>query len=61
MRSVCGWKITIANILIERRNRESEDSIDTSYGGDPLVIGFSSRYLLEFLKVARWRKCQVPL
>ena len=31
---------------------ESEDSIDTSYGGDPLVIGFSSRYLLEFLKVA---------
>jgi DNA polymerase-3 subunit beta len=31
---------------------ESEDSLETSYGGDPLVIGFNSRYVLDFLKVA---------
>src|SRR5437588_4839513 len=30
---------------------ESEDSIETSYAGDPMVIGFNSQYLLEFLKV----------
>ena len=30
---------------------ESEDSIETSYEGDPMVIGFNSQYLLEFLKV----------
>ena len=30
---------------------ESEDSIETSYSGDPMVIGFNSQYLLEFLKV----------
>jgi DNA polymerase III subunit beta len=30
---------------------ESEDSIETSYTGDPMVIGFNSQYLLEFLKV----------
>jgi DNA polymerase-3 subunit beta len=30
---------------------ESEDSIETSYNGDPLAIGFNSQYLLEFLKV----------
>jgi DNA polymerase-3 subunit beta len=30
---------------------ESEDSIETSYTGDPLAIGFNSQYLLEFLKV----------
>lgn len=30
---------------------ESEDSIETSYVGDPMVIGFNSQYLLEFLKV----------
>jgi DNA polymerase III subunit beta len=30
---------------------ESEDSIETSYNGDPMVIGFNSQYLLEFLKV----------
>lgn len=31
---------------------ESEDSLETTYGGDPVVIGFNSRYLLEFMKVA---------
>jgi DNA polymerase III subunit beta len=31
---------------------ESEDSLETTYGGDPLAIRFNSRYLLEFLKVA---------
>ena len=30
---------------------ESEDSIDTAYAGDEVVIGFNSQYLLEFLKV----------
>jgi DNA polymerase-3 subunit beta len=31
---------------------ESEDSIETSYSGDPLLTGFNSRYLLEFMRVA---------
>ncbi len=31
---------------------ESEDSLETTYGGDPLVIGFNSRYVLDFLKAA---------
>ncbi|HEY2391618.1 MAG TPA: DNA polymerase III subunit beta [Candidatus Angelobacter sp.] len=30
---------------------ESEDSIETAYTGDSMVIGFNSQYLLEFLKV----------
>ncbi len=30
---------------------ESEDSIETSYEGDGVAIGFNSQYLLEFLKV----------
>ncbi len=30
---------------------ESEDSLETNYEGDPMVIGFNSQYLLEFLKV----------
>ena len=29
---------------------ESEDSLDTSYTGDSLTIGFNSGYLLDFLK-----------
>jgi DNA polymerase-3 subunit beta len=29
---------------------ESEDSIETQYKADPLVIGFNSGYLLDFLK-----------
>ena len=29
---------------------ESEDSIETSYQLDPVVIGFNSQYLLDFLK-----------
>jgi DNA polymerase-3 subunit beta len=31
---------------------ESEDSIETVYTGDPLVVGFNSSYLLDFLKAA---------
>lgn len=31
---------------------ESEDSIETSYTGDAVMIGFNSQYLLDFLKVA---------
>ena len=30
---------------------ESEDSLETAYNGDEIVIGFNSQYLLEFLKV----------
>jgi DNA polymerase III subunit beta len=30
---------------------ESEDSLETTYAGDEIVIGFNSQYLLEFLKV----------
>lgn len=29
---------------------ESEDSIETPYNFDPIVVGFNSSYLLEFLK-----------
>jgi DNA polymerase-3 subunit beta len=31
---------------------ESEDLIETSYGGDPLMIGFNSDYLLDFMRLA---------
>ena len=31
---------------------ESEDSIETTYNSDPLVMGFNSNYLLDFLKAA---------
>jgi DNA polymerase III subunit beta len=30
---------------------ESEDSLETAYTGDAMMIGFNSQYLLEFLKV----------
>jgi DNA polymerase-3 subunit beta len=30
---------------------ESEDSLETAYAGDEIVIGFNSQYLLDFLKV----------
>ena len=29
---------------------ESEDTIDTPYSGDPLVVGFNSAYIIDFLK-----------
>lgn len=29
---------------------ESEDTIDTPYSGDPIVVGFNSIYILDFLK-----------
>ena len=31
---------------------ESEDSIETTYNSDPVVMGFNSNYLLDFLKAA---------
>jgi DNA polymerase-3 subunit beta len=31
---------------------ESEDWLETSYSGDPLVMGFQARYVLDFMKVA---------
>ncbi len=30
---------------------ESEDTVETAYSGDPLLMGFNSQYLLDFLKV----------
>jgi DNA polymerase-3 subunit beta len=29
---------------------ESEDTIDTPYSGDPIMVGFNSSYILDFLK-----------
>ena len=29
---------------------ESEDTIDTPYSGDPIMVGFNSVYILDFLK-----------
>jgi DNA polymerase-3 subunit beta len=29
---------------------ESEDTIDTPYAGDPIMVGFNSGYILDFLK-----------
>jgi DNA polymerase-3 subunit beta len=29
---------------------ESEDTIDTPYSGDPIMVGFNSTYILDFLK-----------
>jgi len=29
---------------------ESEDTIDTPYSGDPIIVGFNSVYILDFLK-----------
>lgn len=29
---------------------ESEDTIETPYGFDPLVVGFNSAYLIDFLR-----------
>ncbi len=29
---------------------ESEDTIDTPYSSDPIVVGFNSTYILDFLK-----------
>jgi len=31
---------------------ESEDTIETSYNGEPVTIGFNSQYLLDFLRAA---------
>jgi DNA polymerase-3 subunit beta len=29
---------------------ESEDTIDTPYSGDPIIVGFNSGYIIDFLK-----------
>ena len=31
---------------------ESEETLDTTYAGQPVAIGFNARYLLDFVKVA---------
>jgi len=38
---------------------ESEDSIETIFQGDPMVIGFNSQYLLDFLKAATGKDVQL--
>jgi DNA polymerase III subunit beta len=40
---------------------ESEDSIETNYDADPMVIGFNSQYLLDFLKVTNTGEVRVEL
>jgi DNA polymerase III subunit beta len=40
---------------------ESEDSIETTYDADPMVIGFNSQYLLDFLKVTNTGEVRVEL
>jgi DNA polymerase III subunit beta len=53
MRSGSGWKaINLRVSSSSAETGESEDSLETTYGGDHLVMGFNARYLLDFLKVA---------
>ncbi|HUS19221.1 MAG TPA: DNA polymerase III subunit beta [Terriglobales bacterium] len=40
---------------------ESEDSIETNYDAEPMVIGFNSQYLLDFLKVTNTGEVRVEL
>ncbi len=40
---------------------ESEDSIETTFQGDPLTIGFNSQYLLDFLKAASGGEVRLEL
>jgi DNA polymerase-3 subunit beta len=40
---------------------ESEDSIETVYDSDPMVIGFNSQYLLDFLKVTNTGEVRLEL
>ena len=40
---------------------ESEDSIETNYDADPMVIGFNSQYLLDFLKVTNTGEVRLEL
>jgi DNA polymerase-3 subunit beta len=35
---------------------ESEETLDTTYAGQPIAIGFNARYLLDFMKVAGTEK-----
>src|SRR5215475_5240641 len=40
---------------------ESEDSIETTYNSDALVVGFNSTYLLDFLKAANTGEVRLEL
>ena len=40
---------------------ESEDSIETSYNHDPIVIGFNSEYLIDFLNAAGSNEVRLEL
>jgi DNA polymerase-3 subunit beta len=42
-------ELKISSSLTE--SGESEDSIEIRYDSDPIVIGFNSHYLIDFLKV----------
>jgi len=40
---------------------ESEDSVETVYQSDPLIIGFNSQYLLDFFKAATTDEIRLEL
>ncbi len=49
------FKMEQNQLLVSSSNAEageSEESLDTAYNGDPVLIGFNARYLLDFLKAA---------
>lgn len=48
------FKVEKGRILLQSENvskGEAEEEIDIDYDGDPVVLGFNSQYLLEFLNV----------
>ena len=50
-RSGCASRATSSRSVRSPPSRgESEDTIDTPYSGDPIVVGFNSIYILDFLK-----------
>src|SRR5262249_55949710 len=40
---------------------ESEDSLEVSYNGEPLTIGFNAAYLVDFLKAAGTSEVRLEL
>ena len=52
----CGGRVAIQTIAsatssaTSTENGESEETVETTYDKDPIVIGFNSAYILDFLK-----------
>ena len=44
--AICAWRAS----SVSNDAGESEDTIETPYNYDPLVVGFNSQYLIDFLK-----------